>query len=274
MENPFLAAQAVQFAYNGNPVLHDVDVSLRPGDLAALIGPNGSGKTTLLKILCGILAPQGGRVMWTERDLRAFSRREIAQRIALVPQELNVPFAFTVAEIVGLGRTPYIRPLVGESARDRAAVARALELTETRALASRFFGDLSGGEQQRVVIAMALAQILSDANGLSPILLLDEPTVHLDINHQIQVLELVQMLNRERGLTILATMHDLNLASLYFDRLILLREGRIVTEGAPKQVLSKEQIQNVFGAEVVIAPHPTRPVPQVVLLPTNGNGRH
>ncbi len=274
MDNPLLAAHAVRFAYNGNEVLHDVTLALRAGDLVALIGPNGSGKTTLLKILCSILPPQYGRVTWMGRDLASFRRREIARRMALVPQELNVPFAFTVGELVGLGRTPYIRPLIGESAHDRAAVAHALELTETVGLAQRYFGDLSGGEQQRAVIAMALAQVLEDAAGLSPLLLLDEPTVHLDINHQIQVLELIQKLNRERGLTILATMHDLNLASLYFDRLILLRDGRIAAQGTPPEVLSKEQIEKVFGAAVLIASHPTRAVPQVVLLPTNGNGRH
>jgi len=275
-----MAAHEIAFAYNGRTVLHDVDLVLRRGDFVALLGPNGSGKTTLLKILCGILSPREGRVLLDGGDLAALRRRDIARRVALVPQELSVPFAFTVHEMDLLGRTPHIRPLLGEMPRDREAVDHALELTETHALADRFYGDLSGGERQRVVIAMALAQVLidpkglRDPSGLPPVLLLDEPTVHLDINHQIEVLELIHKLNRERGLVVLATMHDLNLASLYFDRLILLNDGRIVTEGTPRQVLSKERVESVFGAEVVVEAHPARrDAPHIVLMPTNGNGK-
>ncbi len=264
--NSLLSAQQVEFAYNGHAVLHQIDVSLERGGLVALLGPNGSGKTTLLKILNGILSPRAGRVTWDGTDLTTLKRREIARRIALVPQELNAPFAFTVREMVLLGRTPHVRPLVGETARDREAVETALKLTDTRALADRFFGDLSGGERQRVVIAMALAQA-------PELLLLDEPTVHLDINHQIEVLELVRQLNRERGLTVLATMHDLNLASLYFDRLILLNKGCVMAEGTPQRVLSRERVEEVFGAEVMVQPHPSfESVPHIVLLPANRDG--
>jgi iron complex transport system ATP-binding protein len=280
MNDPLLAGIGITFAYDDHEVLHGVDLALQRGDLTALLGPNGSGKTTLLKILCAILPPRGGRLSLDGRDLGMRNRREIARRIAIVPQELIVPFAFTVREMVLLGRTPHVRLLIGESSHDRDAVERALELTETRALADRYFDELSGGERQRVVIAMALAQVLTDrqefenAAGLGSILLLDEPTVHLDINHQIEVLELIHTLNRERGLTVLATMHDLNLASLYFDRLILLNDGRIVTEGTPREVLSKERVQSVFGAEVLVQAHPAyADVPHIVLLPSNGNGR-
>lgn len=266
MNDQVLAAQGITFAYDGQAVLHDVRFALHRGDFVALLGPNGSGKTTLLKILCGLLSPRAGRVVWDGGDLAALKRREIARRIALVPQELSVPFAFTVREMVLLGRTPYIRPLFGDMARDRESVEQALALTEMRAFADRFFGDLSGGERQRVVIAMALAQE-------PEVLLLDEPTVHLDINHQIEVLELVHRLNRERGLTVLATMHDLNLAALYFDRLVLLNEGCVVTEGPPAEVLSKERVESVFGAEVIVQAHPAHEsIPHIVLLPTNGNG--
>jgi iron complex transport system ATP-binding protein len=277
MDNLLLAAHQVDFAYGDRTVLHDADIVLHTGDLVALVGPNGSGKTTLLKLLCGILAPKAGRVIWNGSDLRTLQRRRVARQIALVPQELNIPFAFTVAEIVGLGRTPHMRPLAGESNRDRLAVMQALDLTETKELADRFFGELSGGEQQRVALAMALAQIADSVLGsVAPsVLLLDEPTVHLDINHQIEILELIHKLNRERGLTVLATMHDLNLASLFFDRLILLNEGRIVTDGTPQAVLSKERVENVFHTGVVVQPHPTLAhVPHIVLLPSNGNGKH
>lgn len=261
MNETLLAAQQIAFSYNGHAVLRDVDVELERGGLIALLGPNGSGKTTLLKILTGILAPRDGRVTWEGGALGALNRREIARRIALVPQTLNVPFAFTVREIVLLGRTPHIHALRGESARDRQAVEHALALTGTAAFADRVFGELSGGERQRVVIAMALAQ-------QPQVLLLDEPTTHLDINHQIEVLELVRKLNRECGLTVLATMHDLNLAALYFERLILLRAGQIVARGTPREVLSQARVAQVFGTHVLVSPHPTQAdVPHIVLLP-------
>ncbi len=273
-----LCTHALQFAYNGSTVLDDVNLSLRQGDLVALLGPNGSGKTTLLKLLCGILSPRAGKVEWQGTDMTTLRRREMAQRIAFVPQELTVPFAFTVSEIVSLGRIPYARPLLGETARDRMAVERAIDLTGTRELASRYFGDLSGGERQRVVVAMALAQVAPgderSGEDRSAVLLLDEPTVHLDINHQIEILELVHSLNRVNGLTVLATMHDLNLASLYFDKIVLINAGRLVIEGTPDEVLSKERIESVYMTDVVVKGHPTcRNSPQVILLPMNGNGK-
>ena len=275
-DDTLLSAEQIEFAYNGHAVLHRVNIALGRGDLVALLGPNGSGKTTLLKILCGIFPPRAGRVQLEARELGARHRRDIARRIALVPQELNVPFAFTVREVISLGRTPHLRPLLGEMPRDREAVEHALELTATRALADRYFADLSGGERQRVVIAMALAQVADPAHSDAEpaALLLDEPTVHLDINHQIEVLELIEKLNRDRGLTVLATIHDLNLAALYFDRLILLNEGRIVTAGTAREVLSKERVENVFGAQVMIEAHPTRvDAPHIVLMPAKGNGK-
>ncbi|MBI3740557.1 MAG: heme ABC transporter ATP-binding protein [Chloroflexi bacterium] len=261
MNQILLNARQIHFRYDERAVLAGIDLALNAGDFVALIGPNGSGKTTLLKILAGILTPRAGGVKWNERDLGAYTRREIAQKIALVPQELNLPYAFSVEEVVALGRTPYARAWRAESRADHIAIERALEFTATRAFAARLFSELSGGEKQRVVIAMALAQEPT-------LLLLDEPTVHLDINHQIEILDLIRALNRERGLTVLATMHDLNLAALYFDRLILLNEGRIVTTGAPRAVLSREIIAAVFHAQVEIQSHPARAEsPQIFLLP-------
>jgi len=260
MDESIIAAQDVDFSYYNGLVLRDVTLSLATGAMVSLIGPNGSGKTTLLKILCGLLKPKRGRVLLSGQDIGRLSRREVAQEVALVPQELSVPFDFTVREMVMLGRTPYVRHLRGMTPQDHQTVDRMLTLTNTSALAQRPFNELSGGEQQRVIIAMALAQ--------EPrVLLLDEPVVHLDVNHQIEILELIRRLNRQAGLTVLATMHDLNLASLYFDRLILLNEGRIVTSGAPGEVLREDTIRRVFRADVRIQPHPVRPRPQLVLLP-------
>lgn len=272
--SPILTAENIVFGYDNHPVLHGASLALCSGDLVALIGPNGSGKTTILKLLSGILEPQQGRILWDGQSLRAADRRARARRIAVVPQELNIPFAFSVAEIVGLGRTPHLRTLSIETQLDREAVSMAMRMTGIQNLANRLFGELSGGEQQRTVIAMALAQI---APGMGEegarVLLLDEPTVHLDINHQLEILELVRKLNRDFHLAVLATMHDLNLAAMYFDRLVLLKDGKIVTEGEPSIVLSKERVKDVFDTEVLVQPHPARQdVPHVILMPTNGNG--
>lgn len=257
-----LSAEHISFAYAGVPTLTDIDFALECGALRALLGPNGSGKTTLLKIMTGILPPARGVVTYQAVDLRNMSRREIARRVALVPQELNLQFGFTVRQMVMLGRTPHTSALGGPSKRDREIVERVMELTETVEMRDRVITELSGGEQQRVVIGMALAQE-------PQVLLLDEPTVHLDISHQIEILDLVRKLNRERGLTVLATMHDLNLAALYFDDLVLLERGRIVAQGAPAEVLSAERIRDVFHANVLVQAHPARAnSPQVILLPT------
>jgi iron complex transport system ATP-binding protein len=260
MNEPLVAAHKVDFSYYNGLVLQDVTLSLPAGSMTSLIGPNGSGKTTLVKVLCGLLKPKRGTVLLAGADVGHLSRNEIARHVALVPQELVVPFDFTVYEMVMLGRTPYVSHLRGITARDRETVDRMLSLTATAHLAHRPFNELSGGEQQRVIIAMALAQE-------PQVLLLDEPVVHLDVNHQIEVLELIRRLNRDTGLTVLATMHDLNLASLYFDSLVMLNEGRIVSAGSPAEVLDEDLIRRVFRAEVRIQQHPVEARPQLVLLP-------
>jgi iron complex transport system ATP-binding protein len=258
---PLLAATGVSFAYSTLTTLSDIDFVLECGALRGLIGPNGSGKTTLLKLLTGILPPARGLVEYQKTDLRTLTRREIARQIALVPQELNVQFGFTVRQMVMLGRTPHVGALAGPTHKDREIVQAVIALTEIEDLADRVVTELSGGEQQRVVIAMALAQ-------QPQVLLLDEPTVHLDINHQIEILDLVRKLNRERGLTVLATMHDLNLAALYFDDLVMLEKGRIVAQGKAREVLDPERIRAVFHTTVLIQPHPVRAdAPQIILVP-------
>ena len=258
-----LEARGVDFSYYGELVLQEIDLQLRRGELVGLIGPNGSGKTTLLKVLSGLLSPRRGSVRLDGEDLTCFTHRQIARRIAVVPQELSTPFIFTAWEMVMLGRTPHVRPLVGVSPRDRQVAEEKMALTGTLEVASRLFNELSGGEQQRVIVAMALAQE-------AEILLLDEPTVHLDINHQVEILELIKQLNRQQGLTVLTIIHDLNLAALYFDRLLLLNGGRVVARGRPGQVLREERIRQVFRANVQVRPHPTHPVPHIILLPLTG----
>lgn len=259
-----ITATGIAFGYGNRLVLSDVDLTVKTGDMVAVVGPNGSGKTTLLRVLSGTLWPQQGKVWLDGEPLGKLSRSTIARQVAVLPQDTSVPFAFTVQQMVLMGRIPYLRPLVGESRHDHEVARRAMLATGTAHLADRVFNELSGGERQRVLIAMALAQ-------QPRLLLLDEPMVHLDVSHQIEVLELVQGLNREEGITVVAVMHDLNLAAMYFDRVVLVNHGQIVASGVPSDVFSPELVQRVFRTTVRVVPHPTAAVPYLVFLPQNGN---
>jgi iron complex transport system ATP-binding protein len=223
------------------PALRNVSLTVANGEWLALIGPNGAGKTTALRALTG-LVPYSGRILLDGHDVRTLSRRDVARRVALVPQIPETPPGLTVSEYVLLGRTPHLGYFGGESAEDRAAARRALDRLELVSLAERMLTSLSGGELQRAVLARALAQ---DA----PILLLDEPTTALDLGRQQQALELVDGL-RETGLTILSTMHDLTLAGQYGDRLVLLDAGSVVAEGTSDDVLSTANVSSYYGANV------------------------
>jgi len=250
----------VYFSYLDGLVLHDINLSVEAGDMVGLIGPNGSGKTTLIKLVSGILKPDQGEIRLGGSSLSQLNRKAIASSVAVVPQQFHIPFAFTTSEVVMLGRIPFIKAFAGEAAADRQAVATAIELVGISQLAQRRFDELSGGERQKVILAMALAQ-------QPKLLLLDEPIVHLDICHQVETLELIRSLNVEQGLTVITAMHDLNLASLYFDRLILLKEGRVSAEGTPAQVLTEDRIREVFSASVTVEPHPATGVPHIIVMP-------
>jgi iron complex transport system ATP-binding protein len=241
---PFVEVERLSFGYGGQPLLSNLQVTLRHGEMVGLLGPNGSGKTTFVKLLSGVLRPGQGRILLGGRDLVAWGRRAIARRIAVVPQEMQMPFAFTVEQMVALGRTPFVRLFRTPGSRDREIVRAAMQSAEVEALAGRIFHELSGGERQRVLLAMALAQ-------QPRLLLLDEPTSHLDIKYQIEVLELVCRLNRETGMTVVAAMHDLNLAARYFPRLLLFQRG-IVADGGPAEVLEPRLLQSVYGIAVQV----------------------
>ncbi len=238
-----LDVQHITFGYNDKPLLYDVSLQVQRGEMVGLLGPNGSGKTTLLRLVSGLFSPHQGKVLLEGRTLHQWGRRGAAQRIAVVPQELHIPFAFTVEHMVSLGRTPFVKPFLGErTTHDQAIVEDALQAAGVAVFADRIFNELSGGERQRVMIAMALAQEPS-------LLLLDEPTSHLDIKYQIETLELVQHLNKERGVTVIAAMHDLNLASRYFPRLLLFQRG-IVADAGPAEVLEPDLLSRVYGVNV------------------------
>jgi iron complex transport system ATP-binding protein len=253
-----LALEDVGFSYGREPVLEGLSLEVSAGSMVALLGRNGSGKSTLLNLVAGVRRPRSGRIRLDGDDLAAIPPRARARRIALVPQAATVPFAFTVREWVSLGRTPYLSPLRGERADDREAVAQAMRLAEVEALAPRLAGELSGGERQRVALAAALAQ----EPGL---LLLDEATAHLDVHHQMTLLALVHRLQREQGLTVLAAIHDVNLAALWFERLVMLDDHRLVADGPPRVVLRAEILERVFRSPVRVLEHPTEGVPLIAL---------
>ena len=256
----------VTFSYTNGAVLRNVDLRVEKGEMVGLIGPNGAGKTTLIRLISGILDARQGEVRLDGVETRRLKRSAIAREVAVVPQQFDVPFAYKVEEVVMLGRTPFIRPWRDFSERDRDVVVDTMNAVGVSRLAARSFRELSGGERQKVVLAMALAQE-------TELLLLDEPTAHLDISHQVEILELLARINQEKGLTILAAMHDLNLASTYFRRLILLKDGAVVADGSPQRVLTSAVIGEAYSIPVHIQPHPVTGVPQVLVLPP-GNGHN
>jgi iron complex transport system ATP-binding protein len=230
----------VVFAYADRQVLRGLSLELAPGERVAVIGANGAGKTTLLKMIGGLLRAQGGNVRIDGCEVTEIPRRQIARLVAMVPQELVIPFSFTVREMVELGRTPYIGLFGGSDAADRRAVDHAMQATDSTCLASRVVNELSGGERQRVLVAMALAQ-------QPRILLLDEPTQRLDLTRQAEILDLIRDVSTERGLTVLAAIHDLNLAAMYFDRLIVLSGGAVVADGAPSDVMNAGVLEPAYA---------------------------
>jgi iron complex transport system ATP-binding protein len=237
-----LEALEVWVSYDGAPALRGLTVRVPAGGWLGLIGPNGAGKTTFLRAAAGLVG-FAGRIRVAGVPVVPSDRRRLARLVALVPQRPSLPASMTVTDYVLLGRTPYIPYLGTEGRRDLEVTAEALERLELTALADRPLGSLSGGEGQRVVLARALAQ-------QAPVLLLDEPTAALDVGHQQQVLELVDGLRAERGLTVVSAMHDLTLAGQFADRLVLLSRGRAVADGPPETVLTEDLIGEHYGAKV------------------------
>lgn len=253
-----LSAHGLTFGYNRDAlVLRDVSLELQPGQMIGVIGPNGAGKSTLVRLLSGLLRPQAGEVLLDGRPLLAWNRKALARRVAVVPQSPQLPETFTAAEIVLLGRTPYLGLLGNESAHDYAVARLAMERTETWHLADRLIGTLSGGERQRVVVARALAQEAG-------ILLLDEPTTHMDVNHQLGLIVLVKHLVAQYRLAALIILHDLNLASVYCDELMLLAQGKVVARGPAQKVITRDQISSAYRADVLVMAHPQTGRPVVV----------
>ncbi|HED10066.1 MAG TPA: ABC transporter ATP-binding protein [Caldithrix abyssi] len=239
----------LSFAYTEEPVLRELNLTVRPGEYVGIIGPNGSGKSSLIKILNGLYRNYRGTVILDDRDLGTLSARELALKVSYVPQHIETQFDFTVRELVETGRFPHQTAFSSSPRQDRSAVEQAMALTGMDEYAGRPFRQLSGGEQQRAVIAGALAQE-------SDWMLLDEPTSALDLRHQQEIYGLLKTLCSERGKTILVVTHDINLAAQYCDRLILMHEGHILKDGAPKDVLLFPVIEEVYGVKVYIDINP------------------
>lgn len=235
--------------YDTHPVLDGMKFTVQRGELLALLGANGAGKSTLLRCISGVLEPSAGSVSLDGSDIRGLTAAQIARQMAVVPQEHGADFDFTVEDIVLMGRFPYVGRFQREGAGDRDIAAKAMEMTGITHLAQRPITNLSGGEKQRVIIARAICQ-------QPKLLLLDEPTASLDIGYQYELLELAVKLNREKGITIIAAIHDLNLAAQFFDRFILLSGGKVLAAGRAEEVITAENIKTSYGVPAVIFRHP------------------
>ncbi|MFD0199801.1 MULTISPECIES: ABC transporter ATP-binding protein [Saccharothrix] len=252
-----LQAQALSVGYGERLVVSGLDLDVLSGSVTAVIGPNGCGKSTLLRALGRLLPARSGAVVLDGKRINRTPTREVAKVLAMLPQSPQAPEGLTVAELVARGRHPHQAWYRQWSPEDEAAVASALEMTGMAELADRTVDELSGGQRQRAWISMALAQG-------TDLLLLDEPTTYLDLAHQVDVLDLVQRLHRDFGRTVVMVLHDLNLAARYADRLVAMKDGRIVVAGPPSDVLTEENLLAVFGLDARVVPDPVTSTPLVI----------
>ena len=253
-----LEMQNVTLGYDHHPVMEDVSFKASPGELVGLIGPNGCGKSTIIKALSHVINPETGKVLVDRREISRIPRKELACLVGVVPQLPLLPSTFTAFEIVLMGRNPHMGLFQSESRRDQEMAWDAMLRTGTEPLANRWINELSGGEIQCVLIARVLVQE-------TKAILLDEPTANLDIGRQREILELIRKLCTESSLTVLAAIHDLNLAAQYCDRLLLINNRHIHAEGIPAEVITGENIKEVYGAENCVYTHPANGLPTVLL---------
>jgi len=241
---PVIETKDVVFGYEAKPLFDHLNMSIESGQFVGLVGPNGSGKTTFLNLLTRVLKPLSGQIRIDGADIHSLSARELARKVAVVPQESIIIFPFTVREVVLMGRAPHLRSVL-EKDEDFAIVDAAMEMIGIAHLGDRPITQLSGGERQSVIIARALAQ-------MPAILLLDEPTAFLDIKHQVDIYDILTRLNRERKMTIVAVSHDLNLASHYCERILVFKQGRLKFDGRPESAITPEIVREVYEADVVV----------------------
>jgi len=257
---PAIAVEGLSCAYDDRPVLNDLAFSVEQGSFFIVIGPNGSGKTTLMRVITGVLRCRRGTIRILGRPLAGYGRKSLARRIALVPQMTTVYFPFTVREAVLMGRSPHLGMLGFEQDKDVEMADEAMAFTQVSHLAERKLDQLSGGELQRVFIARAICQD-------PEIILLDEPTASLDLSHQVRIMDLMEQLKEQRGVTVMMVSHDVNLAAMYGDRLLLLKDGKAVTMGRPMEVLTFERLEEAYGCTLVVDKSPLGDYPRVSPVP-------
>lgn len=250
----------IGYAYGKTPVLDNITFEVDSGDFFIIIGPNGSGKTTLMKLIAGIIPHESGSLSILSKPLQEYSQKQLARHIAFVPQSVPVDFPFSVNDVVLMGRSPYQGILGIEKKADISKAEEAIAFTELSHLADRKMNQLSGGECQRAFIARAICQD-------PKVLLLDEPTASLDLSHQIKIMDLMEKLKREKEVTIVMVSHDVNLAAIYGNRLLLLKKGRIAEIGTPQDVLTYQKLEQAYGCTVLVDENPLGNVPRVTLVP-------
>ena len=251
---------SLSYSYGASKVLKDISFSVQKGDFFIIIGPNGSGKTTLMKVIAGIAKPENGRLDVMGRPLMNYARKTLARTISFVPQMIPVEFPFTVTEMVMMGRAPHMGLLGLEQEKDIDITRRSIDFTGIKHLANRKLNQLSGGERQRVFIARAICQE-------PQIILLDEPTASLDLAHQVRVMDLMEKLKEEKRITIIMVSHDVNLAAMYGNSLLMLKAGQIVSMGPVNEVLTFKTLENAYGCPLLIDKNPLGKFPRITLVP-------
>ena len=252
-----LKIQNISFQYPGNRILNQVDFEVQAGEIFGIIGPNGSGKTTLLRNINGLLSPLKGEILIEGKNIHRLSIQQRARLIASVPQAKELPANFTAWDVVLLGRTPYLQWSGTPTDKDKQLTQEAMQATNTWQLRERFINELSGGEQQRLLLARAITQA-------TPILLLDEPITHLDLKHQVSILKQIQQLVQEKHLAVIITLHDLNWAAQFCHRIGVLSQGELIAQGEPQQVLEEDLLSRVYQTPVKIMPYPGNGKPLVL----------
>lgn len=253
-----LSIKNISAGYDRKTVLSDVNMDVRKGEFIGLIGPNGSGKTTLLRVISRVLKPYNGHVLLDGEDVAKIPRNTLARTMAFLTQDISLNLPFTVRQMTLMGRFPYLSQYGKESDEDIAIAENAMALADVSHLSERFITEISGGERQRALIAMCLAQE-------PEILLLDEPTNHLDVGHQLSVLDLIRKLNQQTDMTVISVFHNLNLASEYCHRLMVLDNGQVESQGTPADVLTSDMVNKVYGAKVLIEKNPVSQKPHIIL---------
>lgn len=255
-----VSVQALFHAYDGSPVLRRLSFDIAQGEFFIVIGPNGSGKTTLMKMIAGLIRPQSGEIRISGKSIRKYRRKALARRMAFVPQQMPLDFPFAVEEVVLFGRSPHLGTFGLTSEEDLHHARQAMAFTEITHLARRRLNQLSGGECQRVFIARAICQD-------PEIIVLDEPTASLDISHQLRIMDMMEKMKQERHVTVIMVSHDVNLAAMYADTLMLLHQGETVRVGAPSDVLTYETLEQAYGCTLLVDESPLDHLPRVTPVP-------